>query len=290
MVPTPYGMVRLTRVLLARALRLSRSSIYRPITSNARKGDVRLVAAIKDVLAKHPRYGYRQVTDKLQRKRIVVNNKRVLRLMRAHALLCKPLRRPKWRGSRCASGDLPNLSKFKPTAPNQLWLTDITFVPLRGRWAYLAVMLDAFSRRCIGWAIATNITAELAMEAMQMALVSRRPQGTLVHHSDRGSQYVSARYQDLLLENGAAQSFSRPGTPTDNPVCERFIGTLKREEIWIRSYVDLDDARRSISQYLVDYNLHRSHSSLGKRSPVEFERMYHQASLGQPCQAELSVP
>ena len=267
-----------------------RASLYRPIASSVRKGDVRLVAAIKDVLAKHPRYGYRQVTDKLQRKRIAENNKRVLRLMRSYALLCKPLRRPKWRGSRYASGDLPNLSKFKPTAPNQLWLTDITFVPLRGRWAYLAVMLDAFSRRCIGWAIATNIAAELAMEAMQMALVSRRPQGTLVHHSDRGGQYVSCRYQDLLLESGATQSFSRPGTPTDNPVCERFIGTLKREEIWARSYIDLDDARRSISQYLVDYNLHRSHSSLGKRSPVEFERMYHAASLGQPCQAELSAP
>lgn len=290
MVPTPYGMVRLTCILLARALGLSRSALYRPMPSPSRKGDLHVVAAIKDVLAKHPRYGYRQVTDKLQRKRIVVNNKRVLRLMRAHALLCKPLRRPKWRASRSARGDLPNLSRFEPTAPNQLWLTDITFVPLRGRWAYLAVVLDAFSRRCIGWAIATSITAELTVEAMEMALVSRRPRGALVHHSDRGSQYVSARYQDLLLENGAIQSFSRPGTPTDNPVCERFIGTLKREEIWVHSYVDLDDARRSIGVCIMDYNLHRSHSSLGKRSPIEFERMYHQAALGRPCQAELNVP
>lgn len=289
-VPTPYGMVRLTRVLLARALRLSRSALYRPIVANHRKGDLRIVAAIKDVLAKRPRFGYRQVTDQLRRRRIFVNDKRVLRLMRAHGLLCKPLRRPKWRGSRSAHGDLPNLSKFTPTAPDQLWLTDITFVPLRGRWAYAAVMVDAFSRRCIDWAIATNMTADLAVEALQMALVSRRPRGTLVHHSDRGSQYVSARYQDLLLANGAAQSFSRPGTPTDNPVCERFIGTLKREEIWVRSYVDIDDARRSISSYLIDYNLCRSHSALGKRSPAEFERMYHQAVLGQPCRAELSVP
>ena len=237
-----------------------------------------------------PRFGYRQVADRLRRRRIPVNSKRVLRLMRAHGLLRKPLRRPRWRDSRSARGDLPNLSKFEPNAPNQLWLTDITFVPLRGRWAYLAVILDAFSRRCIGWALATNIAAELTMEALQMALVSRRPGGTLVHHSDRGSQYVSSRYQDLLLQNGAAQSFSRPGTPTDNPVCERFIGTLKREEIWARSYVDLDDARRSIAEYIMDYNLRRSHSSLGKRSPIEFERMYHQAALGQPCQSQPSVP
>jgi putative transposase len=102
--------------------------------------------------------------------------------------------------------------------------------------------------------------------------------------------YASARYQDALLENGAQQSFSRPRTPTDNPVCERFIGTLKREEIWANSYVDVDDAEQSIAAFITDYNLHRSHSSLGKRSPIEFERMYRQAALSQTSQAELSVP
>jgi putative transposase len=120
--------------------------------------------------------------------------------------------------------------------------------------------------------------------------VSRRPKAALVHHSDRGSQYYAARYQDALLENGAQQSFSRPGTPTDNPVCERFIGTLKREEIWAKTYVDLDDAAQSLSQFIDDYNLHRSHSALGKRSPIEFERIYRQAALSQTSQAELSVP
>lgn len=278
-IPTPFGSVRLTRTLLSRAFGLPRSAFYRPPERKPRVGDLRLVAAIKDVLATKPRYGYRQVTNRLRRNEVIVNNKRVLRLMRLHGLLAKRLRRPKWRGSRSARGDLPNLSRFAPTAPNQLWLTDITFVPLRGRWAYLAVMLDAYSRRCIGWSIGTRITADLTMEALQMALVLRRPDGTLVHHSDRGSQYASSRYQDLLLESGATQSFSRPGTPTDNPVCERFIGTLKREEIWVRSYVDLEHAARSISEYIQDYNLHRSHSSLGKRSPVEFERNYHQAVL-----------
>ena len=187
------------------------------------------------------------------------------------------------------SGDLPNLSKFTPTAPDQMWLTDVTFVPLRGRWAYLAVLIDAVSRRCIGWAIGTNINTDLTIEALQMALVSRRPNNTLVHHSDRGSQYASSRYQYLLETNNAAQSFSRPGTPTDNPICERFIGTIKREEIWVRTYVDIDDARRSIAAFLHDYNLYRSHSSLKKRSPIEYERMYYQAALGQPCQAVPSV-
>ncbi len=282
-------MVRLTRTAFARAWNLPRSAFYRPVAPRPRKGDARLVTAIKEVLIKHPRYGYRQVTNRL-RKRETINSKRVMRLMRVHNLLAKPLRRPKWRGARGTFGDLPNLSRFEPSAPDQLWLTDITFVPLRSRWAYLAVIVDAFSRRCVGWAIGTNITTDLTLEALRMALVSRRPKAALVHHSDRGSQYYASRYQDLLLENGAVQSFSRPGTPTDNPVCERFIGTLKREEIWLRAYVDLHDAERSISAFIADYNLHRAHSSLGKRSPIEFERMHHQAALSQLRQAELSVP
>ena len=116
------------------------------------------------------------------------------------------------------------------------------FVRLRSYWIYLAVMVDAFSRRCVGWALGTRITTELTLEALQMAIVSRRPKATLVHHSDRGSQYGSSGYQDALLERELKQSWSRPGTPTDNPVCERFIGTLKREEIWVRAYVDFEDA------------------------------------------------
>jgi putative transposase len=271
-IPTPHGLVRLGKTTFQRALELPRSALYRPFGSMSRNGDARLVAAIKDVLLKHPRYGYRQVTHRLRRKRVAVNAKRVLRLMRSNGLLTKPLRRPKWRGGRSA-GDLPNLSKFDLSAPDQLWLTDITFVPLPSRWIYLAVILDAF-RRCVGSALGLNITTDLTLEALRMALVSRQPKAALVHHSDRGSQYSDIRYQDLLLEHGAAQSFSRPGTPTDNPVCERFIGTLKREELWLRSYVDLEDARRSIRAFILDYNSNRSHSSLGKRSPIEFERMH----------------
>lgn len=289
MVPTPYGMVRLTRTVFSRAFDLPRSALYRPFGRKPRDGDARLLVAIKDVLLKHPRYGYRQITNRL-RKRETINSKRVIRLMRTHNLLAKPPRRPKWRKGRHAHGDLPNLSRFAPNAPDQLWLTDITFVPLRSRWAYLAVIVDAFSRRCVGWSLGTSITTDLTLDALQTALVSRRPKAALVHHSDRGSQYYAARYQDALLENGAQQSFSRPGTPTDNPICERFIGTLKREEIWAKSYVDLDDAAQSIALFIDDYNLHRSHSSLGKRSPIEFERMYRQAALSQTLQAELSVP
>ena len=282
-------MVRLTITIFSRAFNIPRSAFYRPAQPATRRGDARLVVAIKEILIKHPRYGYRQVTDRLRRKRIMVNVKRTLRLMRFHGLQIKPLRRPKWRGGH-AAGELANLSQFVPTAPDQLWLTDITFVRLRSRWIYLAVLIDAFSRRCIGWALGTRMTAELALEALQMALVSRRPKHTLVHHSDRGGQYGSSIYQGELLEHGLAQSWSRPGTPTDNPVCERFIGTLKREEIWVRAYVDFDDAWKSIDAFIRDYNQDRSHSSLGKRSPAEFERMYHQAAKSQLMQAELSVP
>ncbi len=283
MVPTPYGMVRLTITIFSRAFNIPRSAFYRPAQPPLRKGDLRVVAAIKDILIKHPRYGYRQVTNRLRRKRIVINIKRTLRLMRSHDLQHKPLRRPKWRGGH-AAGELANLSRFNPTAPDQLWVTDITYVRLRSYWIYLAVMVDAFSRRCVGWALGTRISTELTLEALQMAIVSRRPKATLVHHSDRGSQYGSSGYQDALLERELKQSWSRPGTPTDNPVCERFIGTLKREEIWVRAYVDVEDAGKSIGAFIHDYNENRSHSSLGKRSPAEFERMYHQA------EAELSVP
>jgi len=282
-------MVRLTITIFSRAFNIPRSAFYRAAQPAPRKGDLRLVAAIKDILLKHPRYGYRQVTNRLRRKRVVINAKRTLRLMRFHDLQTKRLRRPRWRGGH-AAGDLANLSQFKPVAPDQLWLTDITFVRLRSRWIYLAVLIDAFSRRCIGWSLGTRITTELTLEALRMALVSRRPKTTLVHHSDRGSQYGSSAYQDALLEQGLSQSWSRPGTPTDNPVCERFIGTLKREEIWVRAYVDIEDAHKSIGAFILDYNQDRSHSSLGKRSPAEFERMYHQAAKSQPAQAELSVP
>ena len=282
-------MVRLTIAIFLRAFNIPRSAFYRAIEPSPRRGDLRVVAAIKDILIKHPRYGYRQVTSRLRRKRIAINGKRTLRLMRCHGLQTKSLRRPKWRGGH-AAGDLANLSRFVPTGPDQLWLTDITFVRLRSRWIYLAVLIDAFSRRCIGWALGTRITAELALEALRMALVSRQPRNALVHHSDRGGQYGSSIYQGELLEYGLEQSWSRPGTPTDNPVCERFIGTLKREEIWVRAYVDFEDARNSIGPFIVDYNENRSHSSLGKRSPAEFERMYHQAAKSQPAQAELSVP
>lgn len=288
-VPTPFGMVRLTVTIFSRAFNIPRSAFYRAAQLPPRKGDAHVVAVIKDILIKHPRYGYRQVTDRLRRRHITINVKRTLRLMRCHALQNKPLRRPKWRGGHTA-GDLANLSQFVPTAPDQLWLTDITFVRLRSHWIYLAVLIDAFSRRCIGWSLGTRITTELTLEALRMAIVSRRPKAALVHHSDRGSQYGSSDYQDALLEHDLMQSFSRPGTPTDNPVCERFIGTLKREEIWVRPYVDFDDARDSIGPFIHDYNENRSHSSLGKRSPAEFERMHHQAVKSQSVQAELNVP
>jgi putative transposase len=287
-IPTPYGMVRLTITIFSRAFNIPRSAFYRAAQPPGREGDPGVVAVIKDILIKHPRYGYRQVTDRLRRRRIIINVKRTLRLMRSHELQNKTLRRPKWRGGHVA-GDLANLSQFVPTAPDQLWLTDFTFVRLPSRWIYLAVMIDAFSRKCIGWALGIRITAELALQALQMAIVSRQPKSALVHHSDRGSQYASSDYQGELLDRGLTQSWSRPGTPTDNPVCERFIGTLKREGIWVRPYVDFEDAETSISALIVDYNENRSHSSLGKRSPAEFERMYHQAALCPPVQAKPSV-
>ena len=192
MVPTPYGMVRLTITIFSRAFNIPRSAFYRAAQPPPRKGDLRLVAAIKDILDQasairlspsHESPSPKAHSDQRQTDAAAYAFARLADISRCGAR--------RWRGGH-AAGELANLSQFSPTAPDQLWVTDITFVRLRSHWIYLAVMVDAFSRRCIGWALGTRITTELTLEALRMAIVSRRPKATLVHHSDRGSQYGSS--------------------------------------------------------------------------------------------------
>jgi len=222
-----------------------------------------------------PCYGSRRIAAELQRRGQKVNRKRVQRLMREDNLLC--LRKRKFVITTDSNHDLPvypNLaSTLVLTGLDQLWLADITYIRLEWEFVYLAAMLDAFSRREIGWALERTLQASLAIEALQMALRRRRPAPGLVHHSDQGVQYASTDYTNLLQASGIISSMSRRGNPHDNATCESFLKTLKYEEVYRSEYRDLDEARASIGTFLEKvYNQKRLHSALGYLPPAEFER------------------
>jgi len=197
-----------------------------------------------------PSYGYRRITHELGRRGFDVNHKRVLRMMREDNLLC--VRRRAFLATTDSRHSLPvypNLAgKMTVTAINQLWVADITYIRLRSEFVYLAVVLDAFSRRVIGWALGRTLEAELALRALRMALNERRPGPGLVHHSDRGVQYASRAYTDLLLQHQAVISMSRKGNPWDNGWCESFMKTLKCEEVNVNEYRDWDEVLACIGE------------------------------------------
>jgi putative transposase len=198
----------------------------------------------------------------------------VLRMMREDNLLC--VRQRAFVVTTDSKHNLPvyeNLARqIKATAINQLWVADITYIRLRTEFVYLAVILDAFSRRVIGWALGRTLAAELAVAALRMALEERKPSSGLVHHSDRGVQYASGDYTELLKRHRVTISMSRKGNPYDNAACESFMKTLKQEEVYRNEYLDFDDARSSIGEFLERvYNHKRLHSALGYISPAEFE-------------------
>ena len=204
-----------------------------------------------------------------------MNHKRVLRLMREDNLLC--LRRRSFvvtTDSRHPLPVYPNLAgQMRPGAINQLWIADITYIRLRTEFVYLAVVLDKFSRRVIGWALGRTLEAKLAVAALRMAIDQRKPAAGLVHHSDRGVQYASSEYTGLLKEHRAEISMSRRGNPYDNAACESFMKTLKYEEVYRTEYRNLPEALASIGEFIEKiYNLTRLHSALGYVPPVEFEQ------------------
>jgi putative transposase len=260
--------------------RVSRSGFYRFDDGAEPHQDphMDLRDAIQRIALEWPSYGRPRITAQLRRQGWTVNPKLVHRLMREDNLLC--VRKRKFvvtTDSNHTRKVYPNLATdLVLTATDQLWRADITYIRLREEFVFLAVILDAYSRRVIGWALDRHMEDELTMTALRMALSRRAVEAGLVHHSDRGSQYASHDYTDLLATNGIAISMSRKGNPWDNAACESFMKTLKYEEVLRNEYRDLAEARASIAEFLEKvYNHKRLHSALGYLPPAEFEAKHN---------------
>jgi len=279
-----FGLTKLTETAelgairsLGEAVGVSRSTVFRhlhspdPCCSN---DDVEMRAQIQSVALEMRSYGYRPITAELHRRGVIVNHKRVLRLLREDNLLC--LRRRAFVRTTDSNHQLtvyPNLARgLELSDINQLWVSDITYIRLRREFVYLAVILDAYSRRCIGWALSRHIDTQLTLASLPMALQTRTIQPWLMHHSVRGVQYAAADYLALLLEPQIQISMSRTGNPYDNAKAERFMRTLKYEEVYMNDYETLAEVLASI-QHFIDavYNRKRLHSAIGYLPPAEFE-------------------
>lgn len=269
---TPIPLQRLCRLA-----RVSRAGFYRwqGAPPPAVERDVDLRDEIQRIALESPSYGWPRITAELKRRGWEADHKRVYRIMREDNLLC--LRRRKFVVTTNSNHDrpvYPNLTRgMVLTGIDQLWVADITYIRLETEFVYLAVILDAYSRRVIGWALDRSLEDDLTVAALRMALERRIPARGLVHHSDRGVQYASGDYTGLLKSRGITISMSRKGNPYDNAACESFMKTLKYEEVHRQEYRDLAEARASIHHFLERvYNQKRLHSALGYRPPVEFEQ------------------
>lgn len=238
--------------------------------------------AIQEIALEMPSYGHRPMTAELQRRDLLVGRDRVLRYMREDNLLCRPRRAfTATTDSSHALKVFPNLARdLVVNDVNQLWVADITYIRLPREFVYLAVLLDAFSRRVIGWALERHLMTELTLKALQMALATRTVKPGLMHHSDQGKQYCAAEYVSLLIKHQIRISMSRTANPYDNAKAERFMRTVKYEAVYLADYQTLTEARASISHFIAEvYNRKRLHSALGYRPPVEFEQLFSQPIL-----------
>lgn len=254
---------------------VSRAGLYRFSPQEKGKADMGLRDAMQRIALEFPSYGWRRMTAELKRRGWAVNHKRVHRLMREDNLLC--LRKRKFIVTSDSNHPLPvypNLAaSLKPTGVNQLWVADITYIRLQFEFVFLAVILDAFSRRAVGWALGRTLETELTLAALQMALQQRQPAPGLVHHSDRGVQYAAKDYVAMVRSHGFQISMSRRGNPFDNAMCESFLKTLKYEQVYREDYRVFEEAELGIAHFIDDiYNQKRLHSALGYLPPAEFER------------------
>jgi putative transposase len=264
---------------LCALLGVSRSWFYgRSHALTQAERDLALRDAIERIVLEFPGYGYRRVTAELHRQHWAANHKRVLRIMRHEALLCQLQR--SWiitTDSRHGLRTYPNLLVgLDVQRPNQAWVADITYIRLPTTFVYLACVLDAWSRRCVGWQLSRTIDTQLTLGALNQAIALRQPAAGLIHHADRGVQYASAAYVERLLGISARVSMSAKGNPYDNAKAESFFKTLKREEVYLNQYETFAEAESQIGQFIDDvYNQKRLHSSLGYLPPVEYESLYN---------------
>ena len=261
---------------MCRLAQVSRAGYYRFLQpSYPGEEEMEVRSAIQQIVLEHRRrYGYRRVAVELRRRGMALNHKRVLRLMREDNLLSvQPKAFVVTTQSDHESQVYLNLaSRMHPTEINQLWVADITYIRLRQQFVYLAVVLDAFSRKVVGWALDRTLTARLPLLALQRAIALRQPAAGLVHHSDRGVQYACEQYTRMLHNHGILPSMSRPGNPYDNAFCESFIKTLKREQIYAHKYQHIDQLDAHLEEFIDQYyNRFRLHSALGYKTPEEFE-------------------
>jgi transposase InsO family protein len=256
---------------------VSRAGFYRSLQQQQpRQEEMEVRSAMQQIVLQHRhRYGYRRVTVELRRQGLLVNHKRVARLMREDNLLAvQPRAFVVTTDSQHELQVYLNLaSRLQLTGINQLWVADITYIRLRTEFVYLAVILDAFSRKVVGWELDRTLATRLVRAALEKAITARQPPPGLVHHSDRGVQYASDEYLQVLQSYQMIPSMSRPANPYDNASCESFMRTLKREEIYANTYVDLEHLRANIAAFMEQYyNRCRLHSALGYQAPDEFER------------------
>lgn len=250
------------------------SYYYKPKPREISPEDQAIIARIEEVAEDFATYGYRKITAQLRRDGIVVNRKKVQRIMRERGLFAKKTQRfVKTTDSNHAYPVYPNLIKgLNVTEVNQVWVADITYIRIVAAFVYLAVILDLYSRKAIGYAISRSIDTDLSLAALQMAIATRNPRAGLIHHSDQGVQYAAHDYVDVLKSHGINISMSRKGNPYDNAFAESFMKTIKTEEVYLWEYRTLDDVQRRIPYFIEDvYNQKRLHASLDYMPPNEFE-------------------
>lgn len=266
----------------AELLDVSRSGFYKWLQRSVildidQNSEIQIREQIQNIVIEFPGYGYRRVTIELQNRGYAVKEKIVRKFMKEDNLLCVK-KRFKLRTTDSNHGEkiYPNLARdLKITGINQLWVADITYIQLSKEFVYLAVIIDVFSRRCIGWELSRDIDTELTLDALRKAFKTRKGDELkgLIHHSDQGVQYASKEYVDCLKEHGIQISMSRTGNPYDNAFAESFIKTLKCEEVYLNEYGTFNDALSNIDRFIEEvYNSKRLHSSIGYKSPINFEK------------------